>query len=279
MSDVYSRRQFISTGVKAGFALAVLPTAAWAISTSADGIEAGPISIPVDGGEMPGYRAMPKGAGPFPAVIIVHEIFGVHEYIQDLCRRMAKEGYLAVAPYLYSRLGDVTQIKETPDILKVVAKAPQKQVWSDLDKTTAWIVSTGKAKPGALAMTGFCWGGSYVWTYSAHNPAVRAGVAWYGKLGANPNVPAGTQSPLDLVSQLKTPVLGLYGGKDQGIPLEDVEKMRTALKKTAKSKSEIAVYDEAGHGFHADYRPSYHEASAKDGWSRMLKWFKDHGVS
>jgi carboxymethylenebutenolidase len=274
------RREFIEhsmVGISAGFALSVLPTAVWAITTPGDDLVTGTLSIPVDGGKtIPGYHAMPKGAGPFPVVLVVQEIFGIHEYIQDVCRRLAKQGYLAIAPSLYSREGDVTQLKDMKDVMAVVAKVPQQQVWSDLDATVKWAADSKKGDVSKLAITGFCWGGNVVWTYSSHNPKVKAAVAWYGPLSSTRG-PAPAKSPLELIPEIKTPVLGLYAGKDKGISLEDVEKAKTALTQ-AKSPSQIVVYPEVEHGFHADYRPSFNEAAAKDGWSKLLGWLKKHGV-
>jgi carboxymethylenebutenolidase len=279
MEDFLSRRDFMVTGIGAGFALAVLPVTAWALTTSSDGLEAGPVRIPVGKESMPGYRAMPKGKGPFPVVIVVQEIFGIHEYIQDVTRRLAHQGYLAVAPSLYFRQGDATKISDIDTLRKeIVSKVDQKQVFADLDATLEWTRSAAQSgDPTRAAITGFCWGGGVVWTYCARNPKLKAGVAWYGRLDGE-RAPLNPLFPLDVARELKIPVLGLYGGKDKGIPLTDVEKMKTALAQ-GKSGSEIRMYAEAEHGFHADYRPSYHADSAKDGWERMLKWFKKHGVS
>jgi len=244
-------------------------------------LEAGEVKIPVRDGEMPGYRALPAKGKNFPVALVVQEIFGVHEHIKDICRRFAKLGYLAVAPSLYFRQGDTTQLK-MEDVMKVVGRVPDEQVMADLDSTVAWARSTGKSDAKRVGITGFCWGGRVVWLYAAHNKDLDAGVAWYGRLvpGPNPN-PLTPRQPIDLVDELKAPVLGLYGGKDTGIPVESVERMREALKKS-KSKdaqrSEIVVYPEAGHGFHADYRPSYNKEAATDGWQRLQAWFKKYGV-
>jgi carboxymethylenebutenolidase len=271
-----TRRQFAVTTLATGFALAVQPVSAQMITTDTSGIEAGEVKIPVPDGQVPGYRAMPDKGGPFPVVLVVQEIFGVHDHIKDICRRFAKLGYFAVAPELYARQGDVSKLESFPEILKIVAKVPDSQVMSDLDATVAWAKSTGKADTAKLAVTGFCWGGRIVWLYSAHNPNVKAGVAWYGRI-VNPADPLHPKHPIDIAADLKAPVLGLYGGKDTGIPLDDVEKMRTALKAAGKP-SEIVVYPDAPHGFYADYRPSYTKASADDGWKRLLEWFKQNGV-
>ncbi len=285
LPEEVSRRGFIVSSLAAGFALAVQPVAAQTVvTTDAEGLEAGEVKVPVRDGEMPAYRAMPAKGKNFPVALVVQEIFGVHEHIKDICRRFAKLGYLAVAPALYARQGDTTQLK-MEDIMKVVARVPDEQVMADLDSTVAWARSTGKSDAKRVGITGFCWGGRVVWLYAAHSKEVDAGVAWYGRLVAAPNAtpnPLTPRQPIDLVDELKAPVLGLYGGKDQGIPVESVERMRAALKKS-KSKdaraSEIIVYPEAGHGFHADYRPSYNKEAATDGWQRLQAWFKKYGAA
>jgi carboxymethylenebutenolidase len=201
----------------------------------------------------------------------------VHEHIRDLCRRFAKAGYVAVAPELYARQGDVSKISDWKQIFsEVVSKVPDAQVLSDLDATLRWAGKSSSGDVKRAAVTGFCWGGRIVWLYAAHNPKLKAGVAWYGRLSGQPTE-LQPKYPLDVVAQLKAPVLGLYGGKDQGIPLEDVEKMRTALS-AAKNPSEIVVFPDAPHGFLADYRPSYRPAEAADGWAQCLAWFRQHGV-
>ncbi|MGE3821142.1 MAG: dienelactone hydrolase family protein [Isosphaeraceae bacterium] len=272
-----SRRQFTVTSLAAGFALAVQPVSAQTITTGTEGLEAGEVKIPVKDGEIPAYRAAPATGGPFPVVLVVQEIFGVHEHIKDICRRFARLGYLAVAPELYARQGDVSKLTDFPEILKIVSKVPDAQVMADLDAAVAWAKGTGKAETTRLGVTGFCWGGRIVWLYSAHNPAVKAGVAWYGRL-VGPTEELHPRNPIDLVGELKAPVLGLYGGADNGIPVESVEKMRAALKEAGKP-SEIVLYPDTPHGFHADYRPSYRKDKAEDGWKRLLAWFKQHGVA
>jgi len=274
----WNRRSFVVTVLGSGFALAVQPVSAQTITTDVQGLTAGEVKIPVKDGEMPAYRAMPAGGGPFPVALVVQEIFGVHEHIKDLCRRLAKSGYFAVAPELYARQGDVSRLKDIQEILStVVAKVPDAQVMSDLDAAAAWAAGTGKGDVDRLAVTGFCWGGRITWLYAAHNPKVKAGVAWYGRLVGQTSELA-PANPIDLASMLTVPVLGLYGGADQGIPLDTVEKMRAALA-TGKSGSEIVVYREAPHGFNADYRPSYRKDAATDGWTRMLAWFKRNGAA
>jgi carboxymethylenebutenolidase len=273
----WTRRAFVMSGLASGFALAVRPVSAQTIQTGAAGLDAGEVKIPVPDGELPGYRAMPKTGGPFPLVLVVQEIFGVHEHIKDICRRLALQGYMAVAPELYARQGDVSGLQDIQEIFsKVVSKVPDAQVMADLDAAMAWAAGTGAAHAARVAVTGFCWGGRITWLYCAHNPQVKAGVAWYGRLIGQAAELQPTY-PVDVASKLRVPVLGLYGGKDQTIPLESVERMRAALER-GSSGSEIVVYPDAPHGFHADYRPSYRRESAEDGWRRMLDWFVRHGV-
>jgi carboxymethylenebutenolidase len=268
------------TSLGVGFALATQPVMAQtAIKTDETGLLAGEVKVPVSDGEMVAYRAAPMGVTRQPVVLVISEIFGAHEYIRDTCRRLAKLGYFAVAPDLFARQGDPRQIASIPEILdKITGKTPDAQVKGDLDACVAWAAKQG-ADTGRLAVTGFCWGGRITWLYAAHNPAVKAGVAWYGKLvgPANAITP---KHPTELVAQLKAPVLGLYGGLDTGIPLETVEAMEKALQQGSPPAraSEIHVYDNAPHAFHADYRPSYRKAEAEDGWQRMLVWFRKNGV-
>ena len=274
-----SRRQFVVTSLAVGFAAAVRPVqAATVVTTDAAGLSVGEVMIPAGGTEIPGYRAMPAGAKRPPVVLVVQEIFGVHEHIKDVCRRLAKLGYLAVAPSLYARQGDVSKMTDIQQIVsEVVSKVPDAQVMADLDATVAWADGNGEGDTAKLGITGFCWGGRIVWLYSAHSARLKAGVAWYGRLTGAPNELQPT-SPIGVVEALRAPVLGLYGGADQGIPLADVERMRAALKAAHKG-SEIVVYPDAPHGFHADYRPSYRPEAAKDGWRRLQEWFKKNGVA
>ncbi|MGE5503288.1 MAG: dienelactone hydrolase family protein [Actinomycetota bacterium] len=271
------RRRFVSGAVlAAGYALATRPAAAGAIATDAKGLHAGTVMIPTTTGEMPGYAAMPAGKGPHPAVLVVQEIFGVHEYIRDICRRLAKLGYLAVAPELYFRQGDPSTIPDIPTLLStLVSKVPDAQVLADLDASARWAEANG-ADPARMGITGYCWGGRIAWLYAAHNPRLKAAVAWYGRLvgEATPNTP---RHPIDVAAGLSVPVLGLYGGADTGIPLDTVERMKQGLK-AGTSGSDIVVYPDAPHAFHADYRPSYREAPAKDGWVRLQSWFASHGL-
>lgn len=273
-----SRRGFVVTSLAAGFAAAVRPVAAETITTNTEGLEAGEVKIPVKDGEMPAYRACPAEGKDFPTILVVQEIFGVHEHIKDVCRRLAKLGYLAVAPALYARQGDVSGMTDIKEIIaNVVSKVPDAQVMSDLDATVAWAKSAGRGNTEKLGVTGFCWGGRIVWLYSAHNPNLKAGVAWYGRV-VGPADELHPKQPVDIAKDLKAPVLGLYGGADTGIPLDSVEQMDKAIE-AAGGKSEIHVYPDAPHGFHADYRPTYRQEPAEDGWKRLQAWFKDHGVA
>ena len=272
-----TRRGFLVSTLATGFALAVRPTWAATIVTDSSGLTAGEIRIPTADGDIPGYRAMPSEGRGFPAVLVVQEIFGVHEHIKDVCRRLAKSGYLAVAPELYTRQGDVSSLSEIDDIRKVVAKVPDAQVMTDLDAAVAWIKTSGDGNVEKLGITGFCWGGRIVWLYAAHNAQVKAGVAWYGRLVGKATELQPTH-PLDVAKSMKASVLGLYGGSDQGIPPETVEQMKQALK-AADSPSTIIVYPETPHAFFADYRASYRKEAAEDGWKRMLAWLKEHGVA
>ena len=280
MTEV-TRRQFVAgtvaTTLAAGFALAVQPVTAQAIHTDTDGLDAGEIQITTADGHIPGYQARPKEGKSFPVILVVQEIFGVHEHIRDVCRRFAKQGYLAVAPELYARQGDVSKLADIGQIMPIVSKVADEQVMTDLDAAAIWAQQSGHGDVAKLGITGFCWGGRIVWLYAAHNPALKAGVAWYGRLVSQPD-PLHPQNPIDLARRLKAPVLGLYGGQDQGITQETVETMRVALK-AANDPSEIVVYPDAGHGFHADYRPSYNAKDATEGDQKMYAWFRRHGVA
>ena len=274
----FTRREFVVSMLATGFALAVRPVSAQTIHTDDSGLTAGEVKIPVSGGTIPAYRAMPATGSGFPVVLVVQEIFGVHEHIKDVCRRFAKLGYLAIAPELYARQGDVSKLSDIQQILdQVVSKVPDAQVMSDLDAGVAWVKKSGQGNTAKLGITGFCRGGRIVWLYAAHNNKLKAGVAWYGQLAGNTN-DLKPKNPIDLAASLKAPMLGLYGGVDQGIPLDTVEHMRKTLKE-AGSKSEIVVYPDTPHGFHADYRPSYRKEQAEDGWMRLQQWFKTHGVA
>ena len=273
-----TRREFVVTTLASGFALAVQPVSAQTITTDTNGLIAGEVKIPVADGEIPAYRALPEKGKSFPVVLVVQEIFGVHEHIKDMCRRFAKLGHVAIAPELYSRQGDVSKITNINEIIsKVVSKVPDAQVMSDLDAAVVWARKSAKGDANKLAITGFCWGGRIVWLYAAHNPQLKAGVAWYGRLVGSPDELHPT-NPVDIAAKLKAPVLGLYGGKDTGIPQDTIEKMRAAVK-AAGGKSEIIVYPDDGHGFNADYRPGYDKNAAQDGFRRLQEWFKKYGAA
>ena len=271
------RRAFVVTTLSTGFALAVAPSADFPVVTDSVGLTAGEVKIPVGDGEMPAYRAMPAGGKALSIVLVVQEIFGVHEHIRDVCRRLAKLGYLAVAPELFARQGDVSKMKDVKEIIaNVVSKVPDAQVMSDLDATLAWASKNG-GDPSRAAITGFCWGGRITWLYAAHNALLRAGVAWYGKL-VGPADELHPKHPVDLAPNLYVSVLGLYGGADEGIPQDSVDKMKSALPQRAPH-SEIVVFPDAPHAFFADYRASYRKAAAEEGWKRLRTWLTDHGVT
>jgi len=263
-----------------GFARAVPPIVATAVATGTEGLVAGPVTIDSNGFAMPAYRAMPAGGEHLPIILVVSEIFGVHEHIADVARRFARHGWMAIAPELFVRQGDAKAPSDIDTLFAtIVSKVPDAQVMSDLDASVAWAASQG-GDTARLGVTGFCWGGRQTWLYAAHNPAVRAGVAWYGRLTGATNERQ-TAHPIERAAALLAPVLGLYGGADTGIPLDTVEAMRVALStgSDAATRSEIVVYPEAKHAFFADYRPSYDAASAADGWQRCLGWLRAHGVA
>ncbi|MET3137273.1 carboxymethylenebutenolidase [Undibacterium sp. GrIS 1.2] len=277
LSDGVDRRTFIQTAVGVGFAAAAMPVMAQTmIKTDTVGLTAGVVMVEVNGQKVPVYRAQPEGKTNLPVVLVISEIFGVHEHIADVARRFAKLGYLALAPELFVRQGDPSKYPNIGELIKeVVSKVPDAQVMSDLDAVVAWAKANG-GNTNKLAITGFCWGGRITWMYSAHNPNVKAGAAWYGRLVGDPT-PLSPTNPVDIAAGLKTPILGLYGLKDTGISQESIAQMTAALSK-GSSKSTFKVYADSGHAFHADYRPSYVEADAKDGWMRCLAWFKENGV-
>ena len=273
-----SRRDVLKAALGTGFAAAVLPVSAQtAVKTDSEGLTADTITVSVDGYPVPVYRAQPAGKTGLPVILVVSEIFGVHEYIADVARRFAKQGYLALAPNLFARQGDPQKEPSIAELQKnIISKTPDMQVMRDLDAVVAWAKQNG-GSADKLAITGFCWGGRITWLYAAHNPSVKAGVAWYGRLvgETSPNTP---RHPVDIAASLKAPILGLYGAKDQGIPQESIEKMKTELAK-GSSRSTFVVYPNSGHAFHAVYRPSFVAEDAKDGWKRALEWLKEHGVS
>jgi len=267
------------TCLAAGFAAAVSPVQAGTmIVTDTKGLTAGEVKIPTRDGQMPAYRAMPAGKSGLSTLLLVQEIFGVHEHIKDVCRRFAKAGFLAIAPELYARQGDPSQYTDIPTLFKeVVSKVSDGQVMSDLDATVAWAAGNGgEAKD--VGITGFCWGGRITWLYLAHNPKVNAGVAWYGRVvgDSTPNTP---KHPIDLTGSIKQPVLALYGGADSGIPNATIYRMMAALQAAGNTASQLVLYKDAPHAFHADYRPTYRKEAAEDGWKRAVAWFKANGVS
>jgi carboxymethylenebutenolidase len=274
--SAWSRRGFVTTSVATGFALAAGPVSAEVIHTDTAGLDAGEVKVPTADGSIPAYRAMPAAGGPFPTVLVVHEIFGLHEHIQDVCRRLAKAGFYAIAPDLYARQGNpvaMTDIKQV--IATIVSKVPDAEVMSDLDATAAFAKASGKGDTARLAVTGFCWGGRIVWLYAAHNPDLKAAVSWYGPDRiATPLTP---KNPVDVIAELKCPVLALHGGADMAIPQATIEKRQATCEADHKVCA-FKIYPGVPHGFNADYRPSYRADAAKDGWARMLAWFKQYGA-
>ena len=275
------RRGFLRASLGTGFAAAALPVAAQtAIKTDSAGLLVGEVTIPVGDFGMPVYRAAPLGRAQAPVVLVVSEVFGVHEYIADVARRFAKAGYFALAPELFARQGDPMSYGELSKLLaEVVSKVPDRQVMGDLDACVAWARGQG-ADASRVGVTGFCWGGRMVWLHAAHNPGIKAGVAWYGRL-AGETGELRPRHPLDVAASLHAPVLGLYGEADPEIPLELVGRMKSALAggSAAARKSEFVIYPGAPHAFHADYRSSFRKDAAEDGWRRCLAWFRTQGVA
>jgi len=273
----FSRRGFMtaSAAVAAGYTLAAGPVRAEAITTPTTGLTVGDAKIKVADGEMPGYFARPANATNPPVVLVAMEIFGLHEYVKDVTRRLAKLGAFAVAPDYYFRKGDLTKITDMSQVLPIVNAKPDAELLSDLDATVAWAKSQG-GDTSRLGIVGFCRGGRTVWEYAAHNPALKAGVAFYGPLVDPPN-PVWPKSPTQLAPEMKAPVLGLYGGADTGISAAQIEAMKAALAEN-KKPAEFKIYPDAPHAFHADYRASYRKEAAEDGWNQMQGWFKKHGV-
>ncbi|MBE9609291.1 dienelactone hydrolase family protein [Chitinilyticum piscinae] len=270
------RRSLLEGLLATGFALAVRPVSATTIVTPAAGLQTGFSEIPVADGSIPAFHAAPlESAAPLPVILVIQEIFGVHEHIQDLCRRLAGCGYLAIAPELFFREGNPRQYSDIAELIRtIVSRVPDEQVLADLDAALRWAARHG-GDPARSGITGFCWGGRISWLYARHNPAIRAAAAWYGRLGGE-QTPLTPQYPLDIAAELRVPVLGLYAGRDKGISMQSVDSMRQAL--GSKSGSKIIVYPDAEHGFNADYRPSYNAAAAQDGWQNMLAWFREHGL-
>ena len=274
-----TRRTALQAALGLGYAAAAAPLMAQtAITTPADGLDAGTVSYEVNGFKVPAYRAAPAGKTGLPVVLVIQEIFGVHAYIADVCRRFARAGYLAIAPEMYARQGDPAQYSDIAKLMAdVVAKVPDAQVMADLDGAVQWAAAHG-GDAARVGITGFCWGGRTTWLYAAHGP-VKAGVAWYGRLVGTDTLLT-PKHPVELAAILKAPVLGLYGGQDSGIPLDTIDKMKAALASgsAAAKASEFVVYPDAPHAFHADYRPSFRQGPAEDGWKRTLAWFKANGV-
>jgi len=279
MDKVITRRMFAATGLVTGFTLAAGPLNAAAIVTDTRGLDAGEVSVAVSDGRIPAYRARPEGRKHAPVVLVVQEIFGVHEHIKDLCRRFAKLGYYAIAPSLYARFGDPGKydMSHIHDLVAdIVSKVPDEEVMTDLDSTVAFAAGEG-ADTTRLAITGFCWGGRVVWLYSAHNPNLKAGAAWYGPLAGTPNA-LRPHTAIELAGELHAPVIGFYAGLDKNITGVDIDAMRAALAKAGKTNARIEVFADAQHGFNADYRDSYNEKDAKQAWAEMLAWFRASGV-
>jgi carboxymethylenebutenolidase len=276
-----SRRTALKAALGVGYAAAAgAAMAQTAIRTPAEGLTVGEVTIEVAGFKMPAYRAMPSGKTGLPVVLVIQEIFGVHEYIADTARRFARAGYMAIAPELFARQGDPTEYGEMARLIsEVVSKVPDAQVMGDLDACVAWAAANG-GNADKVGITGFCWGGRITWLYAAHNPKLKAGVAWYGRLVGQASAVT-PRHPVDVAGQLAAPVLGLYGSADTGIPLDTVDRMRAALASgsAAAKASEFVVYPDAPHAFHADYRPSFRAEPAADGWQRALAWFRRHGVT
>ncbi|MEV4779815.1 dienelactone hydrolase family protein [Burkholderia sp. LMU1-1-1.1] len=278
LSDGVDRRDFLKVALGSGFAAAAMPVVAQnVIKTDTAGLTAGTITLTVDGQTVPVYRAQPEGKTNLPVVLVISEIFGVHEHIADVARRFAKLGYLALAPDLFVRQGDPQKSASIADLQRdIISKTPDTQVMTDLDALVAWAKANG-GNPDKIAITGFCWGGRVTWMYAAHNPSIKAGVAWYGRLIGTSNAVT-PRHPIDIAATLNVPVLGLYGEKDTGITQDSIKAMQAMLAK-GPNKSTFVIYPNSGHAFHADYRPSYVEADAKDGWGRMLAWFRQNGVA
>ena len=280
-----SRRTALKAALGAGYAAAALPIMAQtAIKTSSEGLKTGETTYEVDGFKVPAFYAAPAGQSGFPVILVIQEIFGVHEYIADTARRFARAGYLAIAPELYARQGDPGSYSEMAKLMsEVVSKVPDEQVMADLDGAVKWAGAHG-GNLKKVGITGFCWGGRIVWLYAEQSKNIKAAVAWYGRLVGTPSA-LSPKNPLDLAASLNAPVLGLYGGQDDGIPLTTINQMKAALAdagrngNSAARASEFVVYPQAGHAFHADYRPSYRKEAADDGWKRALAWFKTHGVA
>ncbi|HEX7931543.1 MAG TPA: dienelactone hydrolase family protein [Paraburkholderia sp.] len=276
----FNRRTFIKAALGTGFAAAVLPVSAQTIHTDSEGLEAGEIAVHSGDTLVPAYRAQPQGKTQLPVIIVIHEAFGVHEHIADVCRRFAKLGYLAIAPDLFVRQGDPMSLPTIQQISQqILSKVKDEEALADIDATVAWAGEHG-GDLNRLGVNGFCWGGRITWLYAEHNPRLKTAVAWYGHLVGD-HTAAAPANPIDRVDDLHAPVLGLYGLQDKSIPQASIEQMKQAIAhgpQVARG-SQFVVYGDAGHAFFADYRPSYKRADAEDGWRRALVWFKQHGVA
>ena len=276
----FDRRTFIKAALGSGFAAAVLPVSAQTIHTDSAGLDAGEVAFRSGGTLVPAYRARPAGKTHLPVIVVIHEIFGVHEHIADVCRRFARLGYLAIAPDLFVREGDASKYPTIQQLnAAIVSKVPDQQVLQDLDAAVAWAGQNG-GDTSRLGINGFCWGGRIAWLYAEHDPNVKAAVAWYGRV-AGDHTALTPANPLDLAGNLQVPVLGLYGRQDTSIPQDTLEQMKQAIAQGPQRGrgSQFVVYDDAGHAFFADYRPSYRKADAEDGWRRAIAWFREHGVA
>ena len=272
-----SRREFVMTSLMTGFTLAVTRAEADPIHTDSVGLNAGPISFVTLDGKLPAYVAMPSSGGPFPIILVIEEIFGVHEYIKDVCRRLAKLGYMAIAPELYARIADLSKMTDAQEIVqKVILKAPDDRLLSDLDSALTWAIAH-RGNTSKLGVMGFCRGGRDTWLYAEHNPYLKAAVAFYGPV-AGPTSEIQPKTPLDLADALKCPLLGLYGGADDSIKQSDVQEAAARARKAGQTV-EIEVFPGAPHGFHADYRSTYDKPAAEAAWAKAMAWFKDHGVA
>jgi carboxymethylenebutenolidase len=271
-----ARRGFVMSGLISGFTLATTVVEAQAIHTDTTGLVAGETSIPTEQGSLPAYFARPAGDGTFPTVLVVEEIFGVHEYIKDTCRRLAKAGYIAVATEYYARLGDLSKMNDAGQIVRdVISHEPDATLMADMDATVTW-ARANYGDTGRLGVIGFCRGGRAVWLYAAHNAALKAAIAFYGPVNT-PLTEIQPQNAMQIAAQLKCPLLGLYGGKDPSIAVSDVQTAAHTAQEAGHTV-EIVVYPDAGHGFHADYRPSYNATDAQEAWARALAWFKKYDV-
>ncbi len=280
-----SRRTIAASLFMSGYAAVAVSSCASPVTTSSEELITEDLHFSGAGGfQLPAFLARPREPGRRRAIIVVNEIFGIHDYIKDVCRRFAREGYVALAPDYFDRAGDPAPLTDMAAIREIVGAATHEQVMGDTEGALGWLARQRFINDSGFGITGFCWGGSVVWMAAARFARIKAGVAWYGRL-VTPQpggFGAGEQRPwpIDIAAELRTPVLGLYAQNDRGIPLESVEAMRAALQTPGNpSQSEILVYPNVAHGFHADYRESYNAEAAADGWARCLAWFRRHGVA